>query len=71
MTEEVFKAKQRLNEFLKEHPELLPLQQEITKRLNSAGNQHNRIAILNFMMQDSLQQLLVELESLKQNMEKL
>jgi hypothetical protein len=66
-TQALFKAKQDLNQFLREHPDLQPLQDKIDRVLNLAGNQQNRLAALSHLLNNSLKELnevLKELTSL-------
>lgn len=70
-SEELFKAKQALNNFLHEHPELLPMQKEISQRLHSAVTPHNRMALLTKMMTESLQKLKVAEADLQESLKKL
>lgn len=56
-TKQLFEAKQRLNAFLKEHPELLVFQRAIEVRLAKAGSPHNRMIVLSQMMRDNLELL--------------
>jgi len=62
-TQALFKAKQDLNQFLREHPELQPLQDRVDRVLNQAGNQQNRIAILSHLLSNSLKDLTEALAS--------
>ncbi len=55
--EKIRKAVGDRDRFLEEHPELKPLQEEIEKRLRSAGSIENRIAILRNMMDEKLFEL--------------
>jgi len=57
MDKSIFELKQELNAFLKEHPELKPLQEEIDKRLEGAGNQNNRLVIIHQMMMSKVAEL--------------
>lgn len=45
------------DQFLAEHPEYNALQAEITTALSTAGNQHNRLVVLQAMMLDRLNQI--------------
>jgi hypothetical protein len=56
-SEEYFKAKKRLNQFLADNPQLRPLQEEIDRHLNGAGNAHNRLVILKKLMMDKVKEL--------------
>lgn len=56
-TKDVFEAKQKLNKFLQENPELKPMQAEIDKMLSGAGTQHNRMVLLHHMMMDKVKEL--------------
>jgi len=50
--------------FLKEHPELQPLQDEITRLMRQMGSPHNRMALLDSMLRErvlELQRKMVEL----------
>lgn len=56
-TEELFKLKQSLNKFLEEHPHLKSYQDEIEKELDKAGNQHNRLVIINKLLMEKVKEL--------------
>jgi len=60
-TEDLFRKKRELNQFLMEHPELVSYQEEIERRLGDAGSQHNRMVVLNEMIQENLHLLLEKL----------
>ena len=64
-TAAMFKAKQDLNEFLREHPELLDVQAMIEENLRRAGSQENRMAILATLLRESLLELKRALQGLK------
>jgi len=69
----LFKCLRSLNEFLRENPHLRPFQDEIDKRLKGAGNQQNRMVLLQMMMRDSVKQtsdLWAEVEGDLQNLVK-
>jgi hypothetical protein len=54
----LFAAKRQLSQFLEEHPEAAPLQQEIDNELKKAGpSAPNRIAILSMLMRYQLAKL--------------
>ena len=48
------KAIEARDRFLEKHPELMPLQQEIDRRLEGAGDIENRLAVLGFMMHEQI-----------------
>jgi len=52
--QEAVKARDR---FLAEHPELIPFQKVIERRLRGAGSIENRMTILGSMMEEKLLQL--------------
>lgn len=56
-SEAYFKAKSNLNQFLAENPRLKPMQAEIDRVLDSAGNNHNRLVILKKLMMDKVKEL--------------
>jgi hypothetical protein len=56
-TQALFKAKQDLNQFLRENPDLQPLQDKIDRVLNLAGSQQNRLAVLSYLLNNSLKEL--------------
>jgi len=53
-----------LQTFLRENPELKPYQEYLETTLNKANTQQERIDILTFFIQENLQRLQKELESL-------
>lgn len=53
----VFEAKKQLNDFLREHPHLKPMQTEIDKLLKGAGSQHNRNVLLHRLMLENIGKL--------------
>jgi hypothetical protein len=62
--EKIRKAVEARDAFLKEHPELQPLQDEITRLMRNMGSPHNRMALLDAMLRErvlDLQRKLVEL----------
>ena len=63
--EEIRKAVEERDRYLKEHPDLIPFQEEIEKRLKSAGSIENRITILKCMMNERLFGLQLAFEQLK------
>lgn len=63
------KAEQELQEFLNNHPELLPLQDEIDYALNSVDCSHKRQAVLAFMLANKLEELQAELSGLQHLLE--
>jgi len=65
-TEEYFKAKQRLSEFIASEPRAAALQQEIDAKLKAAGNSHNRLIIIHNMMMDKFYELRAALTDLNQ-----
>lgn len=64
-SEAIFKAKQELNLFLKEHPEYQDRQKSIDLALKKAGNQHNRLAVIQSLMMQSLFHLNDALQEIK------
>ena len=65
-TEAMFKAKQDLNNFLKEHPELQPLQVEIDQMLAKVGNDpDNRNSAIQAMMIAFVRKLNDQFQELK------
>jgi len=57
-TEKLFKLKQELADFLREHPELCEFQLKIEAELKKCGNNHNnRISVLSQLMRDKLKEL--------------
>ena len=56
-TEKLWLAKQKLNEFLREHPELADVQAMIEENLRKAGSQENRLAVLAALLRESLIEL--------------
>ncbi|HUM42169.1 MAG TPA: hypothetical protein PKI14_04395 [Fervidobacterium sp.] len=56
-TRQIFELRQEINKFLEEHPEYRQFQKDIEARLKSAGNSHNRMALLNMMMQENVGRL--------------
>jgi methionine salvage enolase-phosphatase E1 len=64
-TEKIWLAKQELNKFLREHPELADVQAMIEENLRRAGNQENRMAVLASFLRESLIELNVALSRLK------
>jgi hypothetical protein len=66
-TEKYFKAKQELNRFLQEHPELLPLQQQIDGMLQKIGNNPlNRNVALQSMMIEMVRKLQSAFQDIKE-----
>ncbi len=71
-TEALFKAKQDLNQFLAEHPELVEQQGKIDAALRKCGdNPHNRMAVLRSLMRESLSSLGKAMGELKEAANKL
>ena len=56
-SEKIWLAKQKLNEFLREHPELADVQAMIEENLRKAGSQENRMAVLAALLRESLIEL--------------
>jgi len=56
-TETIFKYKQEIAKLLAERPELIPLQTEITERLNKAGSTNNRLIVMREMLIKSTAEL--------------
>lgn len=75
----IFEAKQALNNFLEEHPELKPYQDRIDEAMKKAGdNPHNRMAVLESMFLEqrdrlavALKECLQELQVLKEKLNKI
>lgn len=61
-SEEYFKAKKMLSEFLNEHPEAKPIQEVIESKLNKANNQHNRLAIMQDLLYTAYHELVNKLK---------
>jgi hypothetical protein len=61
MSEERFEkiqtAIRERNRFLDEHPELIPFQEEITRRLKGATSMENRFVILSMMIAERMNEL--------------
>ena len=55
--ENIQKAIEARNRFLTEHPNLMPFQKEIERRLRCAGSAENRMTLLQSMMQEKLFEL--------------
>ncbi len=55
--EKIRKAVKARDRFLAEHPELMPFQKEIERRLRYAGSIENRMVILRPMMDEKLFEL--------------
>lgn len=64
-------AVERRNKFLKEHPQMQVFQDEIDKELAKAGNQHNRMAVLENLLYIKRNELLKALEDLSGTLKKL
>lgn len=69
MTKNVFEAKRELTAFLKKHPEMKFYQKNIDETLRKAGSNHNRIVMLNRLINDNLQELQKQLLDLKKKLE--
>ena len=52
--EQIKKLVEERDRYLNENPDLLPLQNEISRRLNCAGNQHNRLVMIHYMMKEKV-----------------
>ena len=61
------KALKERNQFLRNHPELAPLQREIDEKLKKAGSTHNRLVIIRNLMMDSFLEMDEMLQSLVGN----
>lgn len=68
-SERIFKLKRDLNEFLEQHPELRPMQEEIDRALAKAGNSNNRMSVLHGMMMDKVRELRDALNGVKESAE--
>ena len=55
--ENIQKSIEARNRFLAEHPELMPFQKEIERRLRCAGSAENRMTLLRSMMDEKLFEL--------------
>ena len=55
--EKTQKAVEARNRFLAEHPEAMPFQKEIERRLSCAGSAENRMTLLGSMMHEKLFEL--------------
>ena len=67
----IFKAKQQLNDFLKENPHLQKMQEDIEKALEKAGkDSNNRITILHEMLMASVRELHKHLNDLTGHLKK-
>jgi len=63
-TKKIFELKQEIQKLLRENPDLIPLQQEIDRRLKNAGNNHNRLVIIDQMMKEKVSELKCSLDDL-------
>ena len=63
--EHLTEAVRNRDEFLREHPELRKFQDEIDRRMELAGPCENRIAVLGFMLEAKLHELLEHLSTLR------
>ena len=70
-TQKFFKAKQDLNEFINKHPFLRPMQDEIDKRLNKAGNLENRLIIMKQIITEILTENAKKWEDVRKNLKEL
>ena len=66
----IFEAKQALNQFLAEHPHLIPAQRKINELLAGAVTQDNRIALLTRLMKANTKDLENSLKDLALAMSK-
>ncbi len=64
--ERIRKAVEARDRFLKEHPELQPLQEEITALMQKLGSRENRMAVLDGMMREKLMELQRRLSEMRQ-----
>lgn len=64
----IFEAIKRRNQFIQEHPELRLFQKYIDDTLNKAGNQHNRMAVLEALIIDKRLELHAELVKLQKKL---
>ena len=55
--ENIQRAVRERDQFLEEHPHLLPFQRDIERRLKNATSMENRITILSGMMEEKLHEL--------------
>lgn len=69
MENNVFKAKRELHEFLRKNPELKFYQKRVEVTLKKAGSSHNRIVMLNRLIDDNLQNLQKQLLELSKKLE--
>ncbi len=58
---EMKELREELQELLEEFPHLADLQEQIDERMAHAGNQYNRLAIINQMMLDQFNRLADEM----------
>jgi hypothetical protein len=56
-SEKQAQALKERDRFLKDHPQLLPLQRKIDSRLGHAKSEHNRLVLVHGMMMDSVKAL--------------
>lgn len=61
------KALRERDRFLRNHPELKPLQREIDEMLRKAGSTHNRLVMIRNLMMDSLLEMNDRLQSVVGN----
>ena len=64
--EEIRNAVEARDRFLKEHPHLIPFQEEIERRLKAAGSIENRMIILSCMINERLFGLEHAIQQLRQ-----
>lgn len=67
--EKTQKAVEARNRFLAEHPELMPFQKEIERRLSCTGSIENRMTVLKSMMHEKLFELTQTCLEAKKNWE--
>jgi len=63
--EKIKHYREEINKLLKEKPSLIPFQNYIDTELHKAGNQHNRIAVMENMIYEHRLNLINGLDKLK------
>ena len=56
-TKKIFELRREINRLLDERPEYKPMQHQIDILLGTAGNQHNRCAIIQDLMMSKVREL--------------
>jgi DnaJ-class molecular chaperone len=65
----IFEKKKQLNDFLKEFPEMRPLQAKLEEQMRKAGSIHNRQVVLHLAMKEQVAKLGEALSDLVKAME--